>query len=45
MKVFAAMLVRGYEWELLPNQSLEMDIIPIPRPRDGLRVNIRQLSK
>ncbi|MCU0533927.1 MAG: cytochrome P450 [Hydrococcus sp. Prado102] len=45
MKVFAAMLVRGYDWELLPNQNLEMDIMPIPRPRDGLQVNIRRLSK
>lgn len=42
MKVFVAMLVRHYEWELLPNQDLKMDLIPIPRPRDGLKVKFRQ---
>jgi cytochrome P450 len=43
MKIFAAHLVRCYEWQLLPNQNLEMVAIPVPRPRDGLRVSLRRL--
>ena len=42
MKIFAAMLVRGCDWELLPNQNLEMVIVPTPHPRDGLRVRFGQ---
>jgi len=37
-KLFAALLVREYEWELLPDQSLETQVLPTPRPRDGLKV-------
>lgn len=40
MKVFAAMLVRNYTWELLPDQDLEMTVIPTPHPRDGLKINL-----
>lgn len=42
MKIFAAMLVRNYDWELIANQNLEIDLFPIPRPRDGLKVNFRR---
>lgn len=42
MKIFAALLCRGYEWELLPEQSLEMIAVPTPHPRDGLKVKLRQ---
>jgi len=42
MKIFAALLVRDYEWELLPEQNLEMVKIPTPHPRDGLQVNFRR---
>jgi retinoid hydroxylase len=42
MKLFAALLVRDYQWELLPGQNLEMVRIPTPHPRDGLRVNFRR---
>lgn len=44
MKIFAAMLLRGYEWELLPDQDLTLVMVPMPHPRDGLRVNFRKLS-
>jgi len=44
MKIFAAMLLRGYEWELLPEQDLKLVNLPTPHPRDGLRVNFRKLS-
>lgn len=43
MKLFAALLVRDYEWELLPDQNLDMVMVPTPHPRDGLRVNFRRL--
>ncbi|OKH21447.1 cytochrome P450 [Hydrococcus rivularis NIES-593] len=38
MKIFATMLVRDYDWELLPSQDLNLVTIPTPHPRDGLRV-------
>ncbi len=41
MKIFASMLVRDYDWELLPDQDLKMTVVPTPHPRDGLRVNFR----
>jgi len=43
MKLFAALLVRDYEWELLPEQNLDLVMVPTPHPRDGLRVNFRRL--
>lgn len=44
MKVFAVHLVRGYDWELLPGQDLEMAATPTPHPRDGLQVQLRSLE-
>jgi retinoid hydroxylase len=44
MKIFAAHLVRGYEWHLLPNQRLELETIPVPHPKDGIRVTFRKRS-
>ncbi|MEQ8751934.1 MAG: hypothetical protein RID09_00255 [Coleofasciculus sp. G1-WW12-02] len=38
MKLFTALLVRDYQWELLPEQDLGMVTVPTPHPRDGLRV-------
>jgi cytochrome P450 len=38
MKIFAAMLARGYDWDLIPEQNLELLTIPTPHPRDGLKV-------
>lgn len=38
MKIFAALLVRDYTWELLPGQNLERVVLPFSRPRDGLKV-------
>jgi cytochrome P450 len=40
MKLFAAQLIREYEWELLPDQNLERVVLPFSRPRDGLKVKI-----
>lgn len=42
IKLLAAELVQNYEWELLPNQDIQMEVIPTPRPIDGLRVNFRR---
>lgn len=44
MKIFGAMLLRDYDWELLPNQDLSMVLVPTPHPRDLLKVKFRQLS-
>lgn len=41
MKIFAAHLIRGYVWELLPEQNLEMVNIPVPHPKDGLKVILK----
>ncbi|PSB27413.1 cytochrome P450 [Chlorogloea sp. CCALA 695] len=43
MKLFAAHLVRDYSWELLPSQNLEMILIPVPHPKDGLKVKFVKL--
>lgn len=43
MKIFASMLVRDYQWELLPEQDLNMVAVPTPHPRDGLKINFRSL--
>ncbi|MGE5659794.1 MAG: cytochrome P450 [Actinomycetota bacterium] len=43
LKLFAAQLVRGYDWELLPHQDLTLVAVPTPHPRDGLQVKIRRL--
>jgi cytochrome P450 len=45
MRIFASMLVRDYEWELLPEQDLNMVVIPTPHPRDGLKINFRRPNK
>jgi retinoid hydroxylase len=42
MKLFAVHLLRGYQWTLLPNQNLELMVIPTPSPRDGLKVNFQR---
>ncbi|MBD2074636.1 cytochrome P450 [Phormidium sp. FACHB-592] len=38
MKLFAMLLIRDYDWELLPGQNLERVVLPFSRPRDGLKV-------
>ncbi len=42
-KLFACHLLRNYRWELLPDQDLELVVIPTPMPRDGLRVHFSRL--
>ena len=37
MKVVGAVLLRGYSWELLP-QDLSLDGESSPMPKDGIRV-------
>ena len=40
MKLFAYHLLKQYDWELLPDQSLEMAVLPTPHPEDGLKVKL-----
>ncbi|MCC3407359.1 MAG: cytochrome P450 [Microcoleus sp. PH2017_10_PVI_O_A] len=42
MKLFVARMVRECEWDLLPDQDLNLIRVPTPHPRDGLRVKFRQ---
>jgi cytochrome P450 len=44
MKLFAAKIVRELEWELLPDQDLNLIAVPTPRPRDGLQVKFRRTT-
>jgi retinoid hydroxylase len=43
IKLFAARLLRDYQWELMPDQNLEMIVIPTPKPKDGLKVRFSRL--
>jgi cytochrome P450 len=44
MKLFAAKIIREFEWDLLPDQDLNLIAIPAQRPRDGLRVKFRRTT-
>ena len=39
MRLFASKLLQNYQWELIPNQNLDLITVPTPHPRDGLKVN------
>ncbi|XQQ06378.1 MAG: cytochrome P450 [Leptolyngbya sp. IPPAS B-1204] len=43
MKTFAVHLIRGYTWELLPDQDLTLVTIPTPHPKDGLKVRFKKM--
>lgn len=43
MRIFASLLVQKCQWQLSPNQNLDMVTIPTPHPRDGLKVKIEKL--
>lgn len=45
MKIFAATLLRHYDWQLLPDQNLDLMVVPSPRPKDGLKVAFTALSE
>ena len=45
MKVFAASLLREYQWTLLPNQDLSMKTVPTPQPRDGLKIRFERSAE
>lgn len=42
MKLFAAQLLRDYQWTLLPNQDLSIKVVPTPKPCDGLKVRFEK---
>lgn len=39
MRLFAAKLLQNYQWELVPDQNIELVTVPSPRPRDGLKIH------
>ncbi|MEA5566377.1 cytochrome P450 [Anabaena sp. UHCC 0399] len=43
MKLFAALLLREYDWQLIPDQNLDLVMIPAPHPRDQLKVNFQHI--
>jgi cytochrome P450 len=42
MAIVMALLLRHYEWTLVPGQDLEIAPLPFPRPRSGLQVRFRR---
>lgn len=42
IKIVASYLLRYYDWELLPNQNLQIKNIPTLRPKSGLKVSLQQ---
>ncbi|WP_414567339.1 cytochrome P450 [Nostoc sp. CCY 9925] len=42
MKIVASHLLRNYDWEILPNQSLDSVQLPTNHPKDGLRVRFHR---
>lgn len=42
MKILAVHLLRHYQWELLPDQDTDLSMIPVPRPKDGLKVKLER---
>lgn len=44
IKIFAALLIRQYHWELQPHQNLQLQTIPFPRPIDQLRVYFSKIG-
>ena len=42
MRLFASKLLQNYQWELVPEQNLELVTVPTPHPRDGLKVKFRR---
>ena len=45
MRIFGALLLQNYQWDLLPNQNLDLVAVPTPHPKDGLKVNFRRRAK
>jgi cytochrome P450 len=43
MGVVLSLLVRGYRWELVPGQDLDLVLLPFPHPRSGIRVRFSRL--
>ena len=44
MRIFAAKLLQNYQWDLLPDQNLDLVAFPSPHPKDGLKVSFRRLK-
>jgi cytochrome P450 len=42
MRVMLALLLRDYDWELVPGQDLRYRHLPFPRPKSGVRVRFRR---
>lgn len=45
IKIFTASLIKNYQWSLLPNQDLSPELMPVPRPKDDLKVKFEHRNK
>ncbi|MEM9448751.1 MAG: cytochrome P450 [Cyanobacteria bacterium P01_E01_bin.6] len=43
MKIIAALLLRQYQWTLLPNQDLSLNPVPTLQPKSGVKVHLSRL--
>lgn len=43
IKIILSLLLRGYQWHILPGQSLETRSLTAPWPKDGLQVSFQPL--
>ena len=41
MRLFASKMLKNYQWDLLPDQNLDLVTVPTPSPKDGLKVNFK----
>lgn len=45
MKILAAVILKGYDWSLLPDQDLRANYSPTKRPKDELRLSFKAREK
>ncbi|PSN19050.1 cytochrome P450 [filamentous cyanobacterium CCP5] len=45
MKIVMALLLRHYDWQLLPDQDLSLQRVPTLRPRSGLEIRVGARSE
>ena len=43
MKIFASRLLQGYKWTLSPSQNLDMQLFPVPYPKDKLKIKFSKI--
>jgi len=44
LRIFCSQLLTNFDWEILPDQDLEMQVLPVPRPKSGLEISLMQTT-